>query len=343
MTNALGSIAPSSEKAVTKIGEAARISGKGLPWDIKYAPTTYQQVLIPKSIRSLLDGFIQNGMPHLIFYSKKPGTAKTTVASLIPKITGSQVRFYNASRKAVQSTIDEIEEFAKQAGSAIKFVILDEADSARNAAFMESLRSLMTSLNGRVIFILTCNEVQNIPEPIESRCTKVNFDVPEDPKKPQDSLKIPLFNRLIEIATTETTISGGTFDKKTIAAIAKKNFPDVRHTLLSMMETFNVNGGSIVGDPVEAVKTDDVKVIWAHLVAGDLVAARQHFYEQVNEYSAFFTEILDYAQTQVVGVNLAYVTSIVAEHQFKSAYDRVVQELNIQGMFAKIILRLAGK
>ena len=137
----------------------------------KYRPIKLENYVgnenIKKSISKYLD---QNDIQNLIFYGPA-GTGKTTLAKLIVKNLDCDSLYINASdERGIETIRDKVSGFASVASfKPIKVVILDEADFLTIQA-QASLRNIIETFSRTTRFIMTCNFVERIIDPLQSRC-----------------------------------------------------------------------------------------------------------------------------------------------------------------------------
>ena len=137
----------------------------------KYRPIKLKNYVgnenIKKSISKYLD---QNDIQNLIFYGPA-GTGKTTLAKLIIKNLDCDHIYINASdERGIETIRDKVSSFASVASfKSLKVVILDEADFLTIQA-QASLRNIIETFSRTTRFIMTCNFVERIIDPLQSRC-----------------------------------------------------------------------------------------------------------------------------------------------------------------------------
>jgi len=166
-----------------------------IPWVEKYRPSKIEDVAQQTEVCAALKKSLETGeMPNLLFYGP-PGTGKTTVAlALVQQFFGkdwrSRVREMNASdERGIAAVREKVKTFAQLAigsgatqdglaTSKAKFrvVILDEADSMTHDA-QAALRRIMEEFVGVTRFIIICNYVSKIIDPLHSRCSKFRFQL----------------------------------------------------------------------------------------------------------------------------------------------------------------------
>jgi replication factor C subunit 2/4 len=163
---------------------------KNVPWVDKYRPTKMKDIVEQEEVKKVLNNTLETGnMPHLIFHGP-PGTGKTsTILAFAKQLFGprkfqDRVIELNASdERGINVVRHKIITFAKLAISnkderypcpPYKLVILDEADAMTTEA-QSALRKVMENLSAITRFCFICNYINQIIEPIGSRCMKFRF------------------------------------------------------------------------------------------------------------------------------------------------------------------------
>lgn len=195
-------------------------------WVEKYRPKTIDNIIQQTEVVKVLQNTLKTGeLPHLIFFGP-PGTGKTsTILAMAmqlygPNIIQDRVLELNASDdRGISIVRNDIITFAKiSIGSKdpdypcpdFKLVILDEADAMTPEA-QAALRKIMEKMSEITRFCFICNYINQIIDPISSRCMKFRF-------KPIGNTAI--INKMREISHIEMLdVSDNCLD--TIADIAK--------------------------------------------------------------------------------------------------------------------------
>ncbi len=140
-------------------------------WVEKYRPQTLSEYVGNEIVKETIQQYLDtNDIPHLLFYGKA-GTGKTTLAKLIVNTIKCDSMIINASDENNVDTVrTKVKNFASSVGFAgFKVIILDEFDYMTPNA-QAILRNLMETFSKHCRFILTCNYIEKIIDPIQSRC-----------------------------------------------------------------------------------------------------------------------------------------------------------------------------
>ena len=156
-----------------------------IPWVEKYRPKSFDEIVSQNIVINSLKAFIKKGdMPHMIF-TGPAGTGKTSAALIIAKEMLKGEYYYrdllelNASDTVRMDYVRSvIKNFVNQnmiiGKNSLKIVILDEADNIPNQV-QQALRRIMEKASTKVKFILMCNYINRIIDPIISRCSVFRF------------------------------------------------------------------------------------------------------------------------------------------------------------------------
>jgi replication factor C small subunit len=188
-------------------------------WVEKYRPATLDTYLgNPNLIKDLEMWIANNDFPNLMFYGS-PGIGKTTAAKLIVGNIKCDSTYINCSDKNGIGTIrDEVKSFASAASfNPIKVVILDESDFLTSEA-QAALRNIIETYSGNTRFIFTCNFINRIIDPLQSRLCLYELS---SPKKEE----IAMFCKNI---LDQENIK---YNLPDVVEIVKKLYPDIRKTV----------------------------------------------------------------------------------------------------------------
>ena len=161
------------------------MSVKLQPWVEKYRPKSFDDIVSQNVAINNLKEFVKRGdMPHMIF-TGPAGTGKTSAALIIAKKLLKKENYYssilelNASDTVRMEYVRNVlKEFVNQNAilgeHSLKIVILDEADNIPGQV-QQALRRIMELSSNNVKFILMCNYINRIIDPIISRCAIFRF------------------------------------------------------------------------------------------------------------------------------------------------------------------------
>ena len=137
----------------------------------RYRPTKLETYVGNENIKGAISKYLeQNDIQNFIFYGPA-GTGKTTLAKIIVKNLDCDSLYINASdERGIETIRDKVQGFASVASfKPLKVVILDEADFLTIQA-QASLRNIIETFSRTTRFIMTCNFVERIIDPLQSRC-----------------------------------------------------------------------------------------------------------------------------------------------------------------------------
>jgi replication factor C small subunit len=206
-------------------------------WVDKFRPQTFEQIIGQDNFVKRVKAFIDSkNLPHLLF-AGSPGTGKTTTALVVARelygkdgIKGNFLELNASDDRGIDVIRNQIKEFAKLKSLAnipYKVICLDEADSLTKDA-QQALRRTMEKYSHSCRFILACNEISKILDPIQSRCVIFKF---------KGLAKEALVALLDKVELDETL----TFEKGTKEYLAEISKGDVRKLLNTLQAVASIN------------------------------------------------------------------------------------------------------
>src|SRR5210317_1499901 len=197
-------------------------------WVEKYRPKTIATTILPKALKGTFQEFInQDNVPNLIL-SGSAGVGKTTAAKAMLTELGADYIVINGSDegRSIDVLRNDIQNFASSVSlqGGRKYVILDEADYLNANSTQPALRNFMEEYSKNCGFILTCNFLNRIIEPLHSRWSVIQFRLSKEDKP---KMAAQFFKRVQNILKTENI----EYDDKVVAELIKKYFPDNRRVL----------------------------------------------------------------------------------------------------------------
>ena len=207
-------------------------------WVEKYRPQVLEDYVGNEVIKNKIADYIkESSIQNLLFYGVA-GTGKTTLAKLITKNIDCDLLYLNASdERGIDTIREKIQPFAASMGfNDIKIVILDEADYLTPQA-QATLRHTIEACSSTTRFILTCNYLERIISPLQSRCQ--TFEI-TPPSKQEVNYKCQ------DILTKEKIL----FYDNNIDDVINTHYPDIRKII-------NTLQGSVVEGQI---KIDDTSL-----------------------------------------------------------------------------------
>ena len=208
-------------------------------WVEKYRPQILEDYVGNEIIKNKIADYLTQGSIQNLLFHGVAGTGKTTLAKLIAKNLNCDLLYLNASdERGIDTIREKIIPFASTMGfDDIKIVILDEADYLTPQA-QATLRNTMETFSSSTRFILTCNYLERIISPLQSRCQ--TFEI-TPPSKQEVNYKCQ------DILTQEKTL----FSDNNIDDVINTHYPDIRKII-------NTIQGSVVDGQIK-IDNDSLK------------------------------------------------------------------------------------
>ena len=205
------------------------MSSHGL-WVEKYRPQDLSTYVGNENLKTKVERFLDDGnVPHLLLYGRAGG-GKTTLAKIIVNHVECDYLYINASdERNIDLVRDKLKTFASSVGfKPMKMEILDEADYLNVNSAQPALRNLMETFSAHCRFILTCNYVEKIIDPIQSRCQTYKI-VPPSKKE------VALHSKII------LEKEGISFDLDDLALVVTAGYPDMRK-VINELQRMSIDG-----------------------------------------------------------------------------------------------------
>ena len=292
----------------------------------KYRSKTLDEYVGNENVKLTISKYLeQNDIQNLIFYGPA-GTGKTTLAKLIVNNLNCDYLYINASdERGIETIRDKVQGFASVASfKPLKIVILDEADFLTIQA-QASLRSVIETFSRSTRFILTCNFVERIIDPLQSRCQVLKIVPP--------SIK-DVARHVAGILDKENI----QWDKETLGTIVKQFYPDVRKILgTAQLSTID---NALKLDKSILVSNNYIEQVINELKTNkNWKNIRQIITDSnINDYDELFKVLYENVSTYAGG-NEGMVVIILEEYQYHANF-RIDKEINIMACIAKIIQML---
>lgn len=211
-------------------------------WVEKYRPGNLDTYIGNEHLKDKVSVYLESGdLPHLLLYGKA-GTGKTTLAKILVKNIECDYLYINASDENNVDTVrNKVKNFASTMGfKEYKVIILDECDYITPNA-QAALRNLMETFSKHCRFILTCNFVERIIDPIQSRCQSFQIIPPS---------KKEVAKHTHDILLKENVMS----DMNDLKVLIDSGYPDIRRIINAAQR--NVVKGKLKLDTTSIIQND---------------------------------------------------------------------------------------
>ena len=291
-------------------------------WVEKYRPMDLSTYVGNEHLKEKVKAYLESeDVPHLLLYGKA-GTGKTTLAKIVVNNIDCDYMYINASdENKVDDVRNKIKTFASSVGfKSLKVIILDECDYLTPNA-QAALRNLMETFSKHCRFILTCNYVERIIDPIQSRCQSYKV-VPPSKKE--------VAQQMVSILNQENC----QFELDDIALIVNAGYPDIRRVINSAQR--QIVDGKLKIDTTSVIQNNYKLQLLEMLSNGvKLNDIRQLIADNsISDYSELYRLLYDEVDNYGDGKQAECIMNI-AEAQYQDVHV-VDKEIN----FMSLIIRL---
>jgi DNA polymerase III delta prime subunit len=306
-------------------------------WVEKYRPSKISDTILTDDLKTTFQTFVNEGYIPNLLLSGGPGVGKTTVAKAMLEEIGATYMMINGSE---ESGIDVLRNKIKNFASTVsmdgnrKFVILDEADYLNPQSTQPALRGFMEEFHKNCGFILTCNFKNRIIDPLHSRCSVVEFKIPNTDKP---KLAGQFFTRVQDILTKENV----QFEPKAVAGVVEKHFPDWRR-VLNELQRYSASGMVDAGILVNISETN-MKDLVGFLKEKDFKSIRKWVANNLdNDPTRVYRKVYDMLYEEIEPQTVPHLVLAVADYQYKSAFV-ADQEINMLAFMIEIMTQVKFK
>ena len=295
-----------------------------LMWVEKYRPKRIEQIVNQKDVIISLKNLIKkpNELPHLLF-TGPAGVGKTTTAiCLSMELLGEEWKRdtleLNASdERGIKMVRERVKEFAaviklpsgnNKNEKPYRIIILDEADEMTSEA-QTALRRIIEDSSKTTRFIIICNYLSQIIEPIQSRCAIFHFTRLDE----EDVLEY------LKIICKQENID---FQEEALSKIYRYTEGDLRHTI-NILQTASGYGQVSIKNVTSAMglsgKAKVGEIIRLALL-GKFNDARTKLLELLYVYGLSETDFFKYTYHEIKDMdikNIDEVMSIMAEYDYR--------------------------
>ena len=306
-------------------------------WVEKYRPQTIEECILPSELKQTFQQFVDNEeIPNLLL-TGTAGVGKTTIAKAMLEQIGCTYMMINGSE---ESGIDMLRTKIKNFASTVsmdgkrKYVILDEADYLNPQSTQPALRGFIEEFSRNCGFILTCNFRNRIIEPLHSRCSTVEFRIP-NAEKPQ--LAMGFMKRVQYILENENVKS----DERVVAELINKFFPDWRRCL-NELQRYSATGSIDAGILVNLSDTS-IKELVSFIKDKDFKSCREWVVHNLdNDPHRIYRRVYDSLSGNVPDSAIPHCVLILGNYSYKSAFV-ADQEINLLACLTEMMIEVPFK
>jgi len=269
----------------------------------RFEPNKIQNFVLPQRIK---DAFITQGdelvelSGNYLFYGTQ-GCGKSSLAKMLAK--NYRHLYVNA---AISARIDYLREVIDEFVNVNqivtedeiifnkKVIILDEVGQVVSDTFWEGLKGFMDIYQDKVTFIFTTNHFHKVPEPIKSRCEKINFNhLNAEEEMICKAGYISRFKAIVNKVGIE-------FVPEDLERIHNKFFPDFRQTLIYLQ---SLSKSGIKSLSAQSLQSFDMRFVdvFNLILEGKTTSPEEIHKIITQQYSVIADEIITSMDEKFVG------------------------------------------
>ena len=289
----------------------------------RYRPTKIENYVGNENIKESISKYLeQNDIQNLIFYGPS-GTGKTTLAKIIVANLDCDHLYINASdERGIETIRDKVQGFASVASfKPLKVVILDEADFLTIQA-QASLRNIIETFSRTTRFIMTCNFVERIIDPLQSRCHVLKI-IPPTKKDVARHLAWVLDQEKIR------------YEMQDLVPLINQYYPDLRKCI-NTIQLSTIDSDLKLDQSILVSSNYIDKVINELSNKANFKTVRQIIADaNVDDFDELFKSLYTKASEYLPGKE-GTASILINEHQYKANF-RIDKEINIMSLIQQII------
>jgi replication factor C small subunit len=291
----------------------------------KYRSKVLDEYVGNETLKQVIAKYIeQNDIQNLLLYGP-PGTGKTTLAKLLINNINCDHLYINASdERGIETIREKVQGFASTASfKPLKVIILDEADFITIQG-QAALRNVIETYSMSTRFILTCNFIERIIDPLQSRCQVLKIVPPS---------KGEVAKHVVTVLEKENT----EYDLDSIKIVVNQFYPDLRKILNTCQ--LSTHNGKLVLDKSVLIASNYIDKVISELTKPTLTSwktIKQIIADSnISEYDELFRELYNRVEEYSKG-NDGEIIILVSESQYQSNF-RIDKEINIMACISQIL------
>ena len=305
-------------------------------WTEKYRPQKIEDCILPNKIKDELSSFLKSGnIPNLIL-SGSCGTGKTTSILALASELNYDVCYVNGSNEGrlfdtLRTKITNFASTVSMSGKR-KIVLIDEADTMPEEV-QKAYRSFIENFSANCSYVMTCNYINRIIEPVRSRFAIIDYTYPKEDKQ---DLMLKFFKKCCLILK-ENNVK---FEKPAIATLIGRHYPDWRRTLHELQRISA--SGEITESSVTIEIDSNVKSLVEFLKNKNFKEARQWASRNIIPLHILIKNIYDNQEKYIVDASLPQF--IIIAHTAQKDEGMVAdKEINLVNMIVYLMAQVEWK
>ncbi len=301
-------------------------------WTEKFRPKTIEQCILPVELKQTFQQFVNDrNIPNLLL-TGKPGVGKTTVArAMLEQLECDYIIINGSLYGNIDTLRNDIMTFASTVSfsGGRKYVIIDEADFLNPNSTQPALRNFMEEFSRNCGFILTCNFKNRILEPIHSRCSVVDFNIPTS-ERPR--LAAQFFKRAMSILEEQNI----EYDQKAVAEVVQQYFPDWRR-VLNELQRYSATG-KIDSGILNSMSDETMKSLVNSMKNRKYSEVRLWVAEHLDiDPNTLFRKFYDYSNELFEKDSIPQLVVLLADYSYKQGFV-ADQEINTVACLTEIMV-----
>lgn len=297
----------------------------------KYTPKKIEEVILPKDLKNLFIGIRDSGKTSHMTLAGPKGCGKTSTIKALAKELNVDFMMINGSKErsidTIRTTVEGYASSVSMYSYGKKILLIDEADNLTQDA-QKAFLGVIEATQKNCTFVLTCNYPNRIDPAVLSRCPIVNFKFPKE-EKPQ--LLADFYTSILRILE-ENKIK--VEDKKVVAKLVAKYFPDFRRTL-NILQQYSASG-EINSSVLAQVSDIKVSALYKAMKEKNFGEVRKWVINNLdNDATMVLRSVYDGLEGVMKPYSIPAAILIIYEHMSCNVVDN---EVNLITCFVKLMM-----
>lgn len=306
-------------------------------WVQKYRPKKVEECILPEELKTTFKSMAAGERIPSLLLAGPPGTGKTTVAMALCEEVGAEWLLINGSEEnGIDVLRNKVRNFVSTISmyGAKKVVVIDESDYLNPNSVQPALRGFAEEFSKNATFILTCNYKNRLIEPLKSRFTPIDFKIPAEERPKLASQFMKRIEEILKIENVE-------YDKKVIAALINRHFPDFRR-VLNELQRYSVSG-KIDEGILQKFSDESFNELIRALQDKKFNAVRAWAANNLDVDSVqLFSDLYEKASVKLEPKSIPELVLLLAKYQYQSAFV-ANQEINNVACLTEIMMNVHWK